>query len=112
MIEYLKTYREDMPQWLKDYKSVDFVPFTEFMAAVLGTIRAAILMARDYLNRHLAMPRCVYGYHEIGRSGIRPEFVILGHSTPLWEGYERVAGAMEVRGGMHGRWRSLHQLMI
>ena len=23
MIEYLKTYREDMPQWLKDYKSGD-----------------------------------------------------------------------------------------
>jgi hypothetical protein len=46
----------------------------------------------------------------IKRSGIRPEFVILGHSTSLWEGYERVEGAREVRGGMHDDWRSLHTL--
>jgi hypothetical protein len=61
-------------------------------------------------------------YDRFGRGGIldriirsssmRPEFIILGHSTVLWEGYERVAGAMEVRGGIHGRWRSLHQLII
>ena len=90
MIEYLKTYREDMPQWLKDYKSGDFVPFTEFLAGRVGYypgsytngtlikvgnmsqsvhcfIQVDYWMERDYLNRHLAMPRCVYGYHEIGR---------------------------------------------
>jgi hypothetical protein len=43
------------------------------------------------------------------RSGIKPEFVILGHSTDLWQDYERVSGAREVRGGMHERWRSLHK---
>ena len=82
MIEYLKTYREDMPQWLKDYKSGDFVPFPEFMAGRIGYypgsytdgtlikvgnmsqsvhcfIQVDYWMERDYLNRHLAMPRCV-----------------------------------------------------
>ena len=242
MIEYLKTYREDMPQWLKDYKSGDFVPFTEFMAGRVGYypgsytdgtlikvgnmsqsvhcfIQVDYWMERDYLNRHLAMPRCVYGYHEIGRvewtredilprgeypsleiarrcpkdwydrenpyyflviferdkdrddswgaerfavaffmtdaiamynslfvheyrkapwilllqdhglggnydrfgrggildriirsSSMRPEFIILGHSTVLWEGYERVQGTRKVRGGMHEDWRSLYKL--
>ena len=79
MIEYLKTYREDMPQWLKDYKSGDFVPFTEFLAGRVGYypgsytdgtlikvgnmsqsvhcfIQVDYWMERDYLNRHLAMP--------------------------------------------------------
>ena len=241
MIDYLKTYREEMPQWLKDYKTGDFVPFSDIMAGRVGYypgswtdgtlikvgnmsqsvhcfIQVDYWMEREYLNRHLAMPRCVYGYHEIGRvewaledvlphgehplpevakkcpkewydrdnpyyflvvferdknrddswgaerfavaffmtdaiatynnlfvheyakapwivllqdhglggnydkfgrggildrviirSGIKPEFVILGHSTDLWQDYERVSGAREVRGGMHERWRSLHK---
>ena len=36
MINYLKTYREETPQWLKDYKSGDFVPFSDFMAGRVG----------------------------------------------------------------------------
>lgn len=86
MINYLKTYREETPQWLKDYKSGDFVPFSDFMAGRVGYypgsytdgtlikvgnmsqsvhcfIQVDYWMARDYLNRHLATPRCVYGYH-------------------------------------------------
>jgi hypothetical protein len=59
-------------------------------------------------------------YDRFGRGGIldriirsssmRPEFIILGHSTVLWEGYERVQGTMKVRGGMHEDWRSLYKL--
>ena len=243
MIEYLKTYKEDMPQWLKDYKSGDFVPFSTFMAGRVGYypgsytdgtlikvgnmsqsvhnfIRVDYWMDRQDLERHLSRPRCINGYHEIGRvewkkedilphgeypvleiarrcpkdwydkdnpyhflviyerdkdrddswgaerfsvaffmtdaiatynnlfvneyrkapwivllqdhglggnydrigrdgilngiivrSGIKPEFVLLGHSTVLWEGYERVQGAKEVRGGMHCKRRSLHKLV-
>ena len=88
MIDYLKTYREEMPQWLKDYKTGDFVPFLDFMAGRGGILDKIII-----------------------RSGLKPEFVVLGHSTALWEGYERVSGAREVRGGMHESWRSLHRLV-
>ena len=59
-------------------------------------------------------------YDRFGRGGIldriirsssmRPEFIILGHSTVLWEGYERVQGTREIRGGMNEDWRSLYKL--
>ena len=107
MIEYLKTYREDMPQWLKDYKSGDFVPFTEFMAGRVGYypgsytdgtlikvgnmsqsvhcfIQVDYWMERDYLNRHLAMPRCVYGYHEIGRVEWKGEDILPRGNILRW----------------------------
>lgn len=243
MTEYLKTYREDMPQWLADYRIGDFVPFSDFMSGRVGYypgswtdgtlikvgnmsqsvhcfIQVDYWMDRQYLERHLSLPRCVHGYHEIGRvewtgkdilphgeypsleiarrrpkdwyglanpyyflviyerdkdrddswgaerfavaffktdaiamynslfvhenrkapwilllqdhvlggnydkfgrsgvldriiikSKIRPEFVILGHSTVLWDGYEKVQEAGEVRGGMYRDWRSLHRLI-
>lgn len=241
MTEYLKTYREDVPQWLAGYSTGDFVSFSDFMAGRIGYypgsgtdgsmikvgnishsvhcfIHADYRMDRKEMECHLRLPRCVYGYHEIGRvewtgkdilpnggypsreidgkcpenwydrdnpyyllviyerdrdrddswgaerlaiaffmtdgiaaynnlfiheyrkapwlmllqdhglggnydkfgrggildriirrSGIRPEFVMLGHPTVLWEGYERVLGAREMRGGMHEDWRSLHK---
>ena len=90
MIEHLKNYKEDMPQWLADYRTGDFVPFSDFMAGRVGYypgsgtdgslikvgnisqsvhcfIHADYWMERKEMERHLRPPRCVHGYQEIGR---------------------------------------------
>ena len=241
MIEHLRNYKEDMPQWLADYRAGDFVPFSDFMAGRVGYypgsgtdgslikvgnisqsvhcfIHADYWMERKEMERHLRLPRCVHGYHEIGRvewtgkdilphgeypsleiaercpdnwydrdnpyyflviyerdsnrddswgarrlaiaffmtdgiatynnifvheyrkapwmmllqdhglggnydrfgrggildiiisrSGIRPEFVMLGPATVIWRGYDRVLGVQDVRGGMHDVYRCLYR---
>ena len=106
MIDYLKTYREEMPQWLKDYKTGDFVPFSDFMAGRVGYYPGRCLGGNyDRFGRGGILDKIII------RSGLKPEFIILGHSTALWEGYERVSGAREVRGGMHESWRSLYKTL-
>ena len=45
----------------------------------------------------------------ISRSGIRPEFVMLGQATVIWRGYDRVLGVQDVRGGMHDGYRCLYR---
>ena len=88
--EYLKEYREEMPQWLAEYKSGDQVSFSEFMNCRLGYypgsgfdgnlvkvgnqshaihcfLHADYGIARETLDQHLESGGCFAGYHSIGR---------------------------------------------
>lgn len=90
MNEYLMTFREDVPEWLANYKPGDKVAFNDFMSGRMGYYPGSYfdgtlmkiankahcthaflyvdyLLSRKDLERHLKEPNCVQGYHSIGR---------------------------------------------
>ena len=90
MHEYLKKYREDVPQWLLDYQPGDKVSFDEFMQCRIGYypgagfdgnlvkvgnwshsvhcfLHADYGISREELEQELGKDGCFTGYHSIGR---------------------------------------------
>lgn len=102
MHEYLMEFREDVPQWLKEYKPGDQVDFSEFMNCRVGYYPGAgfdgnlikvgnrshsvhCFMHADYgilreeMEKHLAKGECITGYHSIGRVDWSDKIHVGGH---------------------------------
>lgn len=88
--EFLNEYKEEMPQWLREYKPGDQVSFADFMGGRVGYypgagydgnlvrvcnkshsvhcfLHADYGIGREEMEEHLAGPNCLLGYHIIGK---------------------------------------------
>ena len=88
--EYLLEFKEDLPQWLKDYKPEDQVAFSDFMDCRVGYypgagydgnlvrvcskshsvhcfLHADYGISKEEMEKHLAEKECLNGYHIIGK---------------------------------------------
>ena len=100
--DYLKEYKEEIPQWLIDYKPGDQVTFDEFMKCRVGYypgaefdgnlvkvgnqshsvhcfLHADYGVSRAEMEKHLAKPGCLAGYHSIGRVDWSDTVKVDGH---------------------------------
>jgi hypothetical protein len=88
--EFLREYKEEVPQWLVDYKPGDQISFSDFMNCRVGYypgagydgnlvrvcnkshsvhcfLHADYGISREEMESHLAEERCLSGYHVIGK---------------------------------------------
>ena len=102
MHDYLMEFREEVPQWLREYKPGDQVDFSEFMSCRVGYYPGAgfdgnlikvgnrshsvhCFMHADYgilkeeMEKHLAKGECIAGYHSIGRVDWSDKIHVGGH---------------------------------
>lgn len=102
MHEYLKEFREDVPQWLTDYQPGDKVSFDEFMRCRVGYypgaefdgnlvkignmshsvhcfLHADYGVSREEMEKHLAKDGCLADYHSIGKVDWSDAVHIDGH---------------------------------
>ena len=90
VISYLSQFKEEMPEWLCNYRQENKVPFSDIMSSRVGyypgsgfdgtlfkvcnrshSVHSYLYVdfhiRKDEMKNHLLEPRSIYGYHSIGR---------------------------------------------